>query len=145
MSRRQSREISLQILYLTHFNNTIKENDIDELIKYFCEINNFKFNLIFNYSKKIIIGTLKNIDLIDNEIQNVLHNWKLERLSLIDLNILRMAIFEIMFCEDIPKVVIINEANELAKRYSNKNSNKFVNGILDKIIKKRGLNIEPVK
>lgn len=137
MSRRQARELSLQILYL----NTFRELNKDELQKsifYFAEYNDLTLKSSIEFALKIIEGTLANLNVIDNYIKDILKNWSLDRLSKVDLNIIRIAIYEILWCSDIPNKVSVNEANELAKKYSNKDSNKFVNGLLDCVIKKGG-------
>ncbi|MFT5170203.1 MAG: transcription antitermination factor NusB, partial [Candidatus Omnitrophota bacterium] len=77
----------------------------------------------------------KNKKEIDDIIRKYAANWQLERMAVIDRNILRLGTFEIMFADEIPPKVTINEAVELAKKYGDSESGKFVNGILDKIHK----------
>lgn len=89
---------------------------------------------VFDYSLKLIQGIDKNQEEIDTIIQKFSTNWKLERMSHVDRNILRVAIFEMMG-KDIPKNVCINEAIEIAKKFGSQDSGNFVNGLLDQISK----------
>lgn len=89
------------------------------------------------FSETLIRGVLENRDAIDAAIQKLARNWSLHRMATVDRNILRAAIFEMQHCTDVPPVVTINEAVEIAKRYSTDESGKFVNGILDNY--KKGL------
>ena len=88
---------------------------------------------ITEFAKRLIEGTAKNIETIDELIKNQAKNWQFSRLAYVDRNILRLSIFELLYCPDIPRAVTINEAIELAKTYSTADSSKFINGILDKI------------
>ena len=85
------------------------------------------------FAEPLIRGTLEHREEIDEHIRRVAKNWELHRIAVVDRNILRLAIYEMMYREDIPPVVSINEAIDIAKRYSTPDSGKFVNGILDKI------------
>lgn len=89
--------------------------------------------VIRSFADPLIRGTIENRTEIDAQIQRVAKNWDLHRIAVVDRNILRLAIYEMMNREDIPPVVSINEAIDIAKRYSTEDSGKFVNGILDKI------------
>ncbi len=86
-----------------------------------------------SFADQLICGVLQHKEECDNVIKKYLKNWDFERVALIDRNILRLATYEMMFREDIPPVVSINEAVDIAKKYSTEESGKFVNGILDKI------------
>ena len=83
----------------------------------------------------LISGIDKNLDTIDKKISEYATNWQLKRMAIIDRNILRLGVFELHYANDIPPKVTINEAVELAKKYGDLDSSKFVNGILDKIHK----------
>jgi len=87
------------------------------------------------FTEQLVNGVLNNLSQIDHEIEEHSHNWKLSRMSSIDRNILRIAIFELLSCDEIPPKVSINEAIEIAKIYSDKNSAAFINGILDQVKK----------
>jgi N utilization substance protein B len=85
------------------------------------------------FSNKLITGACENIGGIDDIINRYSEHWRLSRMSKIDRNILRMAIYELVYLRDIPPPVTINEAVELAKKYGTEESGAFVNGILDRI------------
>jgi len=85
------------------------------------------------FADSLIRGVLENRQRLDGEITKHLKNWDIHRLAVVDRNILRLAIYEMLFRDDIPPVVSINEAIDIAKKYSTEDSGKFVNGILDKI------------
>jgi N utilization substance protein B len=85
------------------------------------------------FADKLIRGVLENRPALDKTIQEHAENWDLNRMAVVDRNILRLAIFEMLYRDDIPPIVSINEAVDVAKKYSTQDSGKFVNGILDKI------------
>ena len=88
-----------------------------------------------NFANLILVGTLKNLVQIDDTIQLALTDWNLRRLHIADLSILRAGSYEMLYLEDIPPIVSINEAIELAKKFGSEDSPRFVNGILDQIKK----------
>jgi N utilization substance protein B len=85
------------------------------------------------FAEQLIRGTLEHRDEIDREIERVSQNWKLHRLAAVDRNVLRLAIFEMKHRADIPPVVSINEAVDIARKFSTGDSGRFVNGLLDRI------------
>ena len=85
------------------------------------------------FAEPLIRGTLQNRDALDAHIQKHAQNWDLHRMAVVDRNILRLAIYEMLFREDIPPIVSINEAVDIAKKFSTQDSGKFVNGLLDKV------------
>ncbi len=87
----------------------------------------------YAFAEELIFGALENLDTIDEKIRELARNWDFERIAKIDLAILRLAVFELLFRKDIPPVVTINEAIDLSKDYSTAESRRFVNGILDKL------------
>ena len=87
------------------------------------------------FVEELVTGTIRNIAEIDKVIQGAAENWDLNRMAAVDRNILRLAIFEILYRDDIPSAVTINEALEIAKKYSSLESVPFINGLLDKIAK----------
>ena len=89
-----------------------------------------------NYFDKVIDGIKSNISTIDETIKSCLKNWTIERLPKVDLAILQVAVYEIIYCEDIPVGATINEAVNIAKEYSTDDSGKFVNGVLSGVLKK---------
>jgi len=91
----------------------------------------------FEYARSLVTGTLDHLEEIDALIARQADNWRLERMPAVDRNILRLAVFELLHEEDIPKLVVVDEAIELAKRFSTDQSSRFVNGLLDGLLKRR--------
>ncbi len=88
----------------------------------------------FGYARRLVEGTLQNCTAIDELIREYAENWRLERMPTIDRNILRLAIYEMLHESSVPKVVIVDEAIELAKKFGSENSGRFVNGLLDGVL-----------
>ena len=131
MNRSSIREQAFKLLYSLEIKKDINEA---EQIDLYLESNNIKDEEAVSYIKDAIFGIDKNKKDIDEKIvQNLKSNWKLERVSKIDLTILRLAIYEIKY-KDLPYKVAINEAVELAKKYGEDTSKNFVNGILASIV-----------
>ncbi len=86
------------------------------------------------FTTALIAGVREHQARIDSMIQEVAENWRLDRMAAIDRNILRLGAYEVLFCPDVPPKVAINEALDLAKRYSTSQSSRFVNGILDRVL-----------
>ena len=129
MSRKKSREAAFKLIFQTDVN----KDDIDEQLDNFYHENTFN-----DKSKKYINNVVKgvlNIKMeIDEELKSFLSSsWKIDRISKIDLAILRLAYYEIKYVEDVPKGVAINEAVELAKTFGEDQAGKFINGILANI------------
>jgi len=85
------------------------------------------------FAKRIVLGVTEHRQEIDRLIEERSENWRLNRMTIIDRNILRIAIFELSYCDDIPPKVTLNEAIDLGKRYGSEESGSFINGILDRI------------
>ena len=85
------------------------------------------------FAEPLIRGTLEHRDAIDEQIRKYTKNWELHRIAAVDRNILRLAIYEMLYREDIPPIVSINEAVDIAKKFSTQDSGRFVNGVLDKV------------
>lgn len=83
--------------------------------------------------ERLVLGVLEHCQEIDRLIEKYSENWRLVRMNIVDRTILRMAIFELLYCEEIPPKVTLNEAIELGKRYGSEDSGSFINGILDRI------------
>ena len=128
--RTQAREYALQILYQIDVRNDPEDKILVDFWK-----NIETEPEVSDFAAKIVIGTIRNKKKIDDMITKYASNWKLSRMAVIDRNVLRMAAYELLFCEDIPPKVSINEAVDLAKKFGDTESGKFVNGILDKINK----------
>lgn len=128
MGRRASREIAMKLLYQLEIQKDDREEQINRVIEE---------NEVSESDKKYILdvteGVTSNKDYIDNLIEKNAKGWKLNRISKVDLSILRLGTYEISYRDDIPFNVAINEAVELAKRYSGEDAGAFINGILGKI------------
>ena len=112
-----------------------KKENIEEQLELYLEDNNLSDEDAVSYIKDAVFGIEKNKEEIEEEIsKNLKSDWKLERISKIDLSILKLAIYEIKY-KDLPFKVAINEAVELAKKYGEDSSQKFVNGILASVVK----------
>jgi len=131
MIRRKGREIALQILYQIDITGTSPEL----AIKAYKEHLNIEEERAFAFGEELVRGVVQNLQFIDKVIQKYTPEWPLERLNLTDKNILRLGVYEFFFRPDIPPVVSINEAVELAKLYGTDESPAFVNGVLDSIYK----------
>jgi len=132
-NRRKARELTLQILYQMDIRGVLAE----EVLKAVLSYHRFRPE-VEEFSCKLIRGTCRFLPWIDDIIKGYAKNWTLDRMAIIDRNILRFSIYELLFLKKIPPAVTINEAVEIAKRYGTLDSGKFVNGILDKIRKERG-------
>lgn len=128
--RRLSREMALKALFQIDLVST----NIEETLKYTFE-NGKLSGEVKEFTLILVKGVMSNFSEIDKAINDYTNNWSLERITNIDRNILRMAIYEILYLKNIPKSVSINEAVELAKKYGTKSSFSFVNGVLGKIDK----------
>ncbi|MEK6560101.1 MAG: transcription antitermination factor NusB [Nitrospirota bacterium] len=127
--RRKAREYALQMLYQYDisqqssglfdgfWSDKVVQDDIRE------------------FANNIVDGVIKNLSMIDEKIRLSASHWSVDRMAVVDRNILRMAIFELLYIRDIPAKVTINEAIEIAKRYGVEESGSFVNGILDRVVK----------
>ena len=133
MNRRKSREAAMKLIYEMQ----IKKEGFEEIFENFKEhTEEDTSELDLEYIENSLKGVTENIEVIDATISKHLINWKLERLSKIDLSILRLAIYEITFEEDIPNIVCVNEAIELAKEYSQDITGAFINGVLGRLVEK---------
>lgn len=132
MGRRASREMAMKLLYQFEIQKQNKEQQLEFALEDFeCTENDKKY--IF----EVLDGVTKNIAYIDKLIEKYSKGWKISRISKVDLAILRLAIFEISYLEDVPNSVAINEAVELAKKFSSIESGAYINGILGNISKVR--------
>ncbi|MCI8641717.1 MAG: transcription antitermination factor NusB [Clostridia bacterium] len=132
MNRTTIRENAFKLIYSLEIQ---KAEDLEEQIELFFESNDIREQEATKYIKGAILGIKENeSDILKGIEQNLKSDWKLSRISKLDLSILKLAIFEIRYNE-IPYKVAINEAVELAKKYGEEKSKKFVNGILASIVK----------
>ncbi len=131
--RRQAREFALKML----FQIDLGKLDPQAVVAYFLE-NQDAAEEVKAYAKTITKGVLEEQAFFDALISKKAHHWKLERIATIERNILRMAAYELLRCPEVPKSVVINEAIEIAKKYSQDDAGAFVNGILDQLQQEMG-------
>lgn len=129
MKRRRAREYALQILFQVELTGSPFN---DQVLKDFWEENN-EDGEVKDFTAQIVRSTLNHVGEIDEIIKKAAEHWSVERMAVIDRNILRAATYELAYRKDIPSSVIMNEAIEIAKKYSTEESASFINGILDRI------------
>jgi N utilization substance protein B len=129
--RRDAREAAIQFLYQF---DTHKPANVDEALVAFWAQNEEPKN-VRDFATDLIRGALEKLPEVDAKIRTLADNWDFERLAAVDRNILRLAVYEMLFRPEIPPVVSINEAIEIAKKFSTAESGKFVNGLLDRVKK----------
>lgn len=127
--RREARELAVQFLYQL---DSIPDSAKDpKVLETFFELTE-PSDSARTFAAKLIEGVRTHLEKVDGIIEQYCENWSKERLAAVDRNILRLAIYEMHFCPEIPPVVSINEAVEVAKRLSTEESGRFVNGLLDR-------------
>ena len=132
MKRKRSREIAMELL----FSMEISKNSYEDTIECFVEDYEMDLKTIdLEYIKEVMKSVVDHKEEIDEIIKNSLINWTIDRVSKVNLTIVRLAIAEMLYINDVPEVVAINEAIELTKKYSDDKSVSFVNGALDKAFK----------
>ncbi|NLJ97934.1 MAG: transcription antitermination factor NusB [Tissierellia bacterium] len=132
MGRKHARESAMKLLYQMEINKDFSKDAIDIFFE----------NNSFNLGEKLYIDNavetiITNLDEIDSCIKKYIDGWQLSRLARVDLSILRIALYEITYREDIPIQVSINEAIEIAKKYSTDESSRFINGVLGSFVRAR--------
>jgi N utilization substance protein B len=131
--RRKARELAMQVLYQCETTG----QDIDQALG--LAMANFEANKkAYAYARELLMGIGARRIEIDELIREQSVHWRLERMALVDLNILRIGVYELCACPDVPPSVVINEALEVASRYSADDANSFINGILDAVKVKLG-------
>ncbi|MDD5284935.1 MAG: transcription antitermination factor NusB [Desulfuromonadaceae bacterium] len=128
--RREARELALQILYALDSNTSV---GLRETLQTFRDEQTEVTGRVREFAEELVLGVQTQREVIDEAIKARSKNWSLSRMPRVDLNVMRMATYELMFRSDIPKKVSINEAIEIVRRYGDKESPSFVNGILDEI------------
>ena len=127
--RRDGRVAALQYLFSWSLN---PPKNLSEDLRVFFE-NQEQPREHYAFGEELIHGALEHIQEIDTRIKALAHNWEFDRIAKIDLGILRLAMFEMIYRKDIPPVVSINEAIDLSKQFSNADAKRFINGILDRL------------
>lgn len=134
MKRRKAREHALQILFQL---DVRKAKPAAAILKHFWTEYQ-PDDEVKDFAEEIIKGTYKHLEKIDALIRQCAKNWSLDRMAVVDRNVLRMAVYEILYRLDIPTSVTINEAIEIAKKFGTDESGAFVNGILDRVARETG-------
>ena len=126
--RRKSRELALQALYQSEITQEDTIHILPRLVEEFSPDEGRD-----EFAERIVMGVREHSQKIDRLIVQYSKNWRLDRMPIIDRSILRMAIYELLYCEDIPPKVTLNEAIDLGKRYGTEDSGSFINGVLDRV------------
>ena len=129
-NRRAAREYALQVLYQWD----LRRDNLDSVIATFWEVNTADDD-VREFADRLVQGTVEHLDTLDALIERHAKNWRLDRMETLDRNLLRMACEELLFDEETPATVVINEAIEIARRFSTRESPQFINGLLDSMRK----------
>lgn len=131
--RTRAREIALQVLFQFDVRGEGYGGELGKTVAQLCADETDGEGEVTVFAARLVEGTLQHRAAIDERLQSVTKNWDLRRMATVDRNVLRMAVYELAHCNDVPPKVAINEAIELGKKFSTANSGGFVNGILDRI------------
>ena len=127
-TRRQARELAMQALFYMDMQNDLSL----QTLEYFCE--NFRPpKKTQPFFLALVKGVLETRPQVDGIIERFSKNWKIRRMSCVDRNVMRVAVYELAFCDDIPPKVTINEAVDIGKKFGSEESGAFINGIMDSI------------
>jgi N utilization substance protein B len=127
-TRRQARELAMQALFYMDMQNNVSL----QMLEYFCD--NFRPpKKVDPFFHTLVNGVLEKRHEIDALIERFSKNWKISRMSCVDRNVMRIAVYELLHCEDIPPKVSINEAVDVGKKFGTEESGAFINGIMDSI------------
>jgi len=129
--RRKAREYALQML----FQWDITHDAIDQVAASFFQNQTEESQHVVDFARQLVMGTVEHVEQIDVLIRRHAENWRLDRMAIVDRNLLRLAIQEFLYDKETPKTVVINEAIEIARRFSAQESPQFINGVLDSIKK----------
>lgn len=128
-ARRENRAVAMQYVYMWSMNS--RPHSLEYLSEFFFY--KPRDRAFYAFAEELIAGVFEHLKEIDEKISKVAENWAISRICKVDLAILRVAIFEMFYRDDIPTIVSINEAIELSKMFSGAESKRFINGVLDKI------------
>lgn len=129
--RRKAREYALQML----FQWDVTHDAIDQIAVVFFQNHPEDSSAVVDFARALVTGTVDNVEEIDRLIQRHAEHWRLDRMAIVDRNLLRLATQEFLHDKETPTTVVINEAIEIARRFSSQESPQFINGILDSIKK----------
>jgi transcription antitermination protein NusB len=128
--RRKARELALRMLYQMETNG----DDPERALTSYCETFPYQQDIL-DYTKSVLSGVRKNRDEIDGYIERACEHWRLDRITYVDMGIMRLSVYEMLYSTDVPPKVAIDEAIELGKKYGSEDSREFINGVLDRIMK----------
>ena len=134
MNRRQARENVFYLVFESHFQN--ENENYAELFQNAQDMGVIEYD---EYIEKVFFGVMSNLEELDKKIEENAKGWKLGRMSKVSLSIMRICIYEMLYCEDIPYNISINEAVELAKKFDHDKAPSFINGVVNKIAENEGL------
>jgi N utilization substance protein B len=126
--RRKGRELAVQVLYQIEMTKEVAPAILEATLKRIEGSAKAK-----EFARRLVLGVVEHQEEIDQLLERFSENWRLNRMAKVDLTILRMAAYELLFCADIPINVSIDEALEVGKRYGSEESSPFINGILDQV------------
>jgi N utilization substance protein B len=129
--RRKAREYALQML----FQWDITHDDIEQIVVTFFQNQPEESQPAVDFARQLVTGTVEHVEQIDEIIRRHAEHWRLDRMATVDRNVLRLAVQEFLYDKQSPKTVVINEAIEIARRFSGQESPQFINGVLDSIKK----------
>ena len=127
-TRRQARELAMQALFYMDIRKDASEETLEYFCGCFCPSKKSR-----PFFRKLVIGVLKTKGQIDALVERFSQNWDISRMSCVDRNVMRIAVYEMLYCDDIPPKVSINEAVDIGKKFGTQESGAFINGIMDSI------------
>lgn len=127
-TRRQARELAMQALFYMDMQKDASEEMLEDFCGCFCPSKKSRPFLI-----KLVTGVLETKGRIDALVERFSQNWQISRMSCVDRNVMRIAVYEMLYCDDIPPKVSINEAIDIGKKFGTEESGAFINGIMDSI------------
>ncbi|MBB6730520.1 transcription antitermination factor NusB [Cohnella zeiphila] len=148
MRRRLAREIAVQSLYQMEMNAVDGRTAVDTVMEEARHENEIEADVreldaAESFTRELVNGVESRLSEIDRMLETYLTGWQVDRLSRVDLQILRLAAFELQYGKEAPPKVVVNEAIELAKHFGTEESGKFVNGVLGRMIREGGVRTEP--
>jgi N utilization substance protein B len=127
-TRRQARELAMQALFYMDIRKDASEETLDNFCGCFCPSKKSR-----PFFRKLVNGVLETKGQIDALVEHYSQNWNISRMSCVDRNVMRIAVYEMLYCDDIPPKVSINEAVDIGKKFGTQESGAFINGIMDSI------------
>ncbi|MDD4563878.1 MAG: transcription antitermination factor NusB [Eubacteriales bacterium] len=135
MRRTKARELFMQLLFQMEVQNDYSKEIKDRFVS-----ENMKDSDQLDYFDRLYNSVTENLSIIDSCLEDYSENWKINRIARVDLAVLRLSIAEILYLNDVPDSASINEAVDLAKKFSEEDSGKFINGILGKVVRSKDAN-----